>query len=112
MIEGTVGGHYLDEWGAANMGSDKNEGVCLGRAKDIWEYCKNGQQQPVKATFLDTGKSATYPDGGMMCTNENETSNIILMASSDEKPDGRNTMCIVYCVTLIHINILKSFSMI
>jgi hypothetical protein len=61
--DGTVGNHYLDEWGAANMGSDKDEGVCLSRAKMIWEYCKNSPQQPVKATFLNTGKSATYPDG-------------------------------------------------
>jgi hypothetical protein len=29
----------------------------------IWEYCKNSPQQPVKATFLNTGKSATYPEG-------------------------------------------------
>jgi hypothetical protein len=61
----TVGGHYLDDWGAENLGSDKNESVCLGRAKAIWEYCDNTPQQPVKATFLDTGNSATYPEGNM-----------------------------------------------
>ena len=62
--DGTVSGHYLDKWGADNLGSDKNEGVCFGRAKAIWEYCTNSQQQPVRATFLGTGKSATYPEGG------------------------------------------------
>jgi hypothetical protein len=60
-----VGGHYLDDWGAENLGSDKNESVCLGRAKAIWEYCDNTPQQTVKATFLDTGNSATYPEGNM-----------------------------------------------
>jgi hypothetical protein len=62
--DGTVGGHYMDDWGAANEGSDTNEGVCFGRAKEIWEYCANRPDQKIKATFLNTGKSATYPDGG------------------------------------------------
>ena len=70
-IEGSVGGHYLDEWGAANLGSDKNEGVCLARAKDIWTYCQNSAQQKVTATFLDTGKSATYPNDGKFCNTQN-----------------------------------------
>jgi hypothetical protein len=47
------------------VGSDTNEGVCLGRAKDIWTYCQNSAQQKVKATFLNTGNSATYPEGGI-----------------------------------------------
>jgi len=63
--EGRVG-PYLDEWGAANLGSDKNEGVCLGRAKTIWEYCNNLQLQPVRATFTSSGKSITYPERGEM----------------------------------------------
>ena len=67
-IEGRVG-PYLDEYGAANLGSDKNEGVCLGRPKAIWEYCKNSQQQPVKATFINSGKSATFPDIGEINVN-------------------------------------------
>jgi hypothetical protein len=54
----------MDDWGAANEGSDTNEGVCFGRAKEIWEYCANRPDQKIKATFLNTGKSATYPDGG------------------------------------------------
>ena len=60
---------YLDEWGAANLGSNKNEGVCLGRAKAIWEYCTNSQQQPVRATFTSSGKSVTYPDRGEINVN-------------------------------------------
>lgn len=46
------------------LGVDHGATMCLPRAVDWHEYCKNGHDSPVTATYIPTGESLVYPPEG------------------------------------------------